>query len=64
VLDPSRPCWIREEEVPKSGIRVDRRWRYARDHLGRGYLWTQLEKAPASGERSSGVRWDVIEIES
>ena len=62
VLDASRPCWVREEEVPASGIRVDRRWRYARDHLGAGYLWLQLEKSPAAGERSSGVRWDVIEV--
>ena len=64
VLDPRRPCWIREEEVPRSGIRVDRRWRYARGDDGVGHLWLQLEKAPGSGERSSGVRWDVIDIAS
>jgi hypothetical protein len=62
VLDASRPQWVREEEVPKSGVRVDRRWRYARGSDGRGHLWLQLEKSPAAGERSSGVRWDVIEI--
>ena len=62
ILDPGRPCWSREEEVPRSGIRVDRRWRCARGDDGRGHLWLQLEKTPAGGERSSGVRWDVIEI--
>jgi hypothetical protein len=29
---------------------------------GRGHLWLQLDKSPAQGERSSGMRWDVIEI--
>ncbi len=62
VLDPSRPRWLQEEEVPRSGIRVDRRWRYARGSDGVGHLWLQLEKVPGRGERASGVRWDVIEI--
>jgi hypothetical protein len=62
VLDARRPCWIREEEVPRSGIRVDRRWRYARGDDGVGHVWLQLEKTPGRGERSSGVRWDVIEV--
>lgn len=62
VLDARRPCWIREEEIPRSGIRVDRRWRYARGDDGLGHVWLQLEKGPGRGERSSGVRWDVIEV--
>jgi hypothetical protein len=61
VLDATRPRWIREEEVPRGGIRVERRWRSARDADGGVHVWLQLEKSTGRGERSSGIRWDVID---
>lgn len=61
LLDPSGPRWIREEQVPASGVQVERRWRYARGHDGTGHLWQQFSVTPASGQRSSGLRWDLLD---
>jgi hypothetical protein len=39
ILDASRPLRIREEAIPDSGIRVDRRYQRARGADGRIHLW-------------------------
>ena len=39
LLDASRPLRIREEAIPDSGIRVDRRYQRARGADGRVHLW-------------------------
>jgi hypothetical protein len=39
ILDASRPLRIREEAIPESGIRVDRRYQRARGADGRVHLW-------------------------
>lgn len=61
LLDPRRPQWLYEEEVPRAGVRVERRWQLARWHDGSLHLWLQRRKHPGRGERSSGVRWDLLE---
>ncbi|MEM7322221.1 MAG: hypothetical protein AAF531_03970 [Actinomycetota bacterium] len=61
VLDPHRPLWIREEEVPKSGVRLERRWQLTRWHDGSVHLWLQRRKRPGRGDASSGVRWDLLD---
>ncbi len=60
-LDPRRPCWINEEEVPEGGIRVERRWQFGRWMDGSYHVWLQRRKTPGRGERSSGLRWDLLE---
>jgi hypothetical protein len=60
ILDPTRPVWLREEEVPATGVVIERRWRFARWHDGTTQLWLERSKRPAGGNRSSGVRWDII----
>ena len=60
LLDPARPVWVREEEVPATGVIVERRWRYARWSDGSTHLWLERAKRLAGGNRSSGVRWDTI----
>jgi hypothetical protein len=62
LLDSRRPCWLYEEEVPASGVLMERRWRFARWHDGSYHLWLERSKRPGRGERSSGVRWDLIDI--
>jgi len=60
LLDPRRPRWLYEEEVPRDGVRVERSWQYTRWRDGSGHLWLQRRKRPGRGERSSGVRWDLL----
>jgi hypothetical protein len=59
-LDPRRPCWLNEEEVPRSGIRLERRWQFGRWHDGSYHVWLQRRKFAGRGERSSGLRWDAL----
>jgi len=61
LLDARRPRWVYEEEVPASGVLIERRWRFARWHDGSFHLWLERTKRPRRGERSSGVRWDLID---
>jgi hypothetical protein len=61
LLDPRRPCWFFEEEVPRAGARVERRWQSARWHDGSFHVWLQRRKLTGRGERSSGLRWDLLE---
>lgn len=59
-LDPRRPCWINEEEVPKMGVRLERRWQFGRWHDGSYHVWLQRRKFAGRGERSSGLKWDAL----
>jgi hypothetical protein len=61
LLRPDRPLRVREEEVPRSGVTVERRWQFGRWHDGRIHTWLQHRKRPGRGERSSGITWDRLE---
>lgn len=58
--DPGTPFYIPEEEIPRSGVTLTRRWQFARGPDGRHHLWLQNRHGPGRQERSSGLRWDVI----
>lgn len=60
-LDPRRPRWLAEEQVPKAGVRVERAWQLGRWHDGSLHLWLRYRTTPGRGEASSGVRWDVLD---
>jgi hypothetical protein len=60
LLDPTRPIWFDETEVPDMGVSVERRWRYARWWDGSVRVWLERVKTPGTGTRSSGVRWDLL----
>ena len=59
-LDPRRACWINEEEVPRGGVRIERRWQFGRWSDGSYHIWLQRRKIPGRRERSSGLRWDLL----
>jgi hypothetical protein len=59
-LDPRHPRWLYEEEVPRGGVRIERRWQFGRWHDGSFHVWLQRRKHAGHGERSSGVRWDLL----
>jgi hypothetical protein len=50
---------IEEEEVPRAGIHVERRFNYARTADGRAWLWCGRRKRVGRGEASSGLRFDI-----
>ncbi|MFD6275781.1 hypothetical protein ACFWFI_09440 [Streptomyces sp. NPDC060209] len=53
--------WVHEEEVPRSGIRVERSRQYARASDGTVHAWTTRRKRSGTGSGSSGLRFDVLE---
>ncbi len=61
VLQPGKVLRVCEEEVPREGIQVLRRWQLARDSEGRVHLWLGRRKRVGRGERASGLRFDIIE---
>lgn len=51
-----------EEEVPRSGIRVQRAYQYVRWVDGSHHVWIGRRKAMGHGEASSGLRFDFPEV--
>lgn len=61
VLAPDRPLRLHEEEVPKGGVQVTRRWQVARGVDGRLYVWMARQKRPGRGDRGAGLRFDALD---
>ncbi len=59
-LDPRRARRFLEEEVQRDGVRLERRWQIGRWHDGSLHVWLQRRKLAGRGERSSGLRWDML----
>ena len=59
-FDHRVPRRVREEEVQRDGVRLERRWQAARWHDGSLHVWLQRRKSAGRGERSSGLRWDLL----
>lgn len=63
--DPSQPMpaddtlVIEEEEVPRIGATLRRKFQYARSSDGRTWLWIGRSKTAGRGESSSALRYDV-----
>ena len=52
--------YIREEEVPRTGVNVTRRWQRTRWTDGSVCQWIGREKETGKGEGSSGLQFDLI----
>jgi hypothetical protein len=62
ILEPDRPeLSLFEEEIPRAGARVTRRYQYARWVDGSTILWLGRHTTTGRGEGSSGLRFDTIE---
>ena len=63
--DPTQPMLaddtliIEEEEVPRIGARLRRKFQYARSSDGRRWLWIGRSKIAGRGEAASHLRFDV-----
>jgi hypothetical protein len=55
------PLIIKEEEVPREGIKISRAYQYARWTNGEPCLWIGRRKSVGHGEGASGLRFDVAE---
>jgi hypothetical protein len=53
--------WIHEEELGRTGMRLERRVQVARWHDGRRTRWIARSTGPDPAAVSSGLRWDVLE---
>jgi hypothetical protein len=53
--------WLYEEELPRSGIRVERARQYTRWQDGSMHAWTTRSRGTGTGGGSSGLRFDVLE---
>ena len=50
------------EELPREGIHLERRYRYARGLDGSTYLWIGRLRSTGTGEGRSGLRFDYLEF--
>jgi hypothetical protein len=50
---------IEEEEVPRIGASLKRKFQYARSSDGRSWLWIGRSKVAGRGEAASNLRFDV-----
>jgi hypothetical protein len=49
------------EEVPREGVYLTRRYRYARGLDGAAYLWIGRQRSTGTGEGRSGLRFDYLD---
>jgi hypothetical protein len=49
------------EEVPREGVHLERRYRWARGPDGSAYLWIGRRRTTGRGEGRSGLRFDYLE---
>jgi hypothetical protein len=61
ILVPRRRLLIHEDEIPRAGIRVVRRFQSARDPAGKLHTWVGRRKGPGRGEGHSGLEFDVLD---
>lgn len=67
LLQPPTPradVIIREDEIPREGIRVTRAYQLARWIDGTTHLWLARRKTVGRGEGSSGLRFDAMDTPS
>jgi len=61
ILQPGSPLQVFGEEIPRSGTRITRSWRFGRGPDGVSYLWAGRRRSEGSGEGSSGLRYDRLD---
>ena len=61
ILTPGQMLVIRDQAVPRAGVKVDRYMRRTRWIDGSIYCWMACRVRPGRGEGSSGLAFDVLE---
>ena len=60
LMEIASPYYIREEEIPKAGTTVVRRWQRARWVNGAVAQWIGREKQTGKGEGATRLGFDVL----
>lgn len=60
LREPTSPYFVEEEEVPRTGVYVDRSWQRARWIGGRTFVWVGRRKTAGRGEGWSQLVFDRI----
>lgn len=60
VADPGALTWLREESVPRAGVKVQLTWQRARWIDGETYVWLGRKVKTGRGEGSSGLLFDWL----
>jgi hypothetical protein len=60
LLQRFQPMAVEEDEVPRGGATLERRWQVTRWTDGSLHPWIQRSKHLGRGERSAGLRWDAL----
>lgn len=61
LIPATEPMRIFEQEVPREGLQLVRRYRFSRTADGGSLLWCGRMKTPGKGEGSSGIRFDYVD---
>jgi hypothetical protein len=51
---------LQEQEIPRLGLRLQRKWKYARGSDGKPYFWIGRYKDISAGERTTGIDCDYL----
>ncbi len=60
IPDHPGPYFIYEEEVPRAGKQIQKRYARSRNHKGETFLWIGRKVNTGKGEGSSGMQWDHL----
>lgn len=60
ILDPGNPFFVADRAVPRSGVLVDRYFRYTRSADGTIFLWLARKSGVGTGSGWSGLRFDIV----
>ena len=61
ILEPGVPYFVQDCAVPRSGVVVDRYFRYTRSADGTIFLWLARKSQVGTGSGWSGLRFDLIQ---
>jgi hypothetical protein len=64
ILEPQHPFFVVDRAVPRSGVQVQRYFRFTRGADGRYFLWLARKSAVGGGPGWSGLRFDLVRDES
>jgi hypothetical protein len=59
-LDKNQPYFVHEEEVPRSGVIITRKYQRVRGPNGEVFTWIGRRKETGRGEGASGLVFDQV----
>ena len=63
ILEPLHPFFVADRTVSRSGVQVDRYFRYTRSSDGSIFLWLARKSGQGRGSGWSGLRFDLVRDE-